>query len=107
MLSGHRSNTTSLVMLLTTLSSGTQCLDKVMINLADCTVPRCDTAFTFLEQINVDLGVDLSIGLLQTLRNSPKSVCPRLVSLISAYSFSNLDFGGTPWNLKTMGFAST
>ena len=96
MLSSKKSKTTSLVMLFTTLSSGTKCQDEVMINSADCTIPGCDATFTNLERIRADLKVGLSIGLLQTLRNSPKSMCLRFVSLISAYSSCNQDFRFTP-----------
>ena len=99
MLSGHRSRTTSLETLFTTLSLGTKCWGKVMINSADCTVPRCDAAFTNPEWISADIKVGLSIGLLDTLKNSPKSVCPRSVSLILVYSSCNRDFGVMPWNL--------
>ena len=99
MLSGRRSRTTSPDTLFTTLSSGTKCCDRVMINSADCTVPGCDAAFTNPERISADVKVDLSIRLLHTLRNSPRSVCLRSVSLILAYSSCNQDFGVTPWNL--------
>ena len=67
-----------------------------MTNSMDCIVPGCDVAFTNLEWINADLRVDPFIRLLPTLRNSPKFVCPRSVSLIAAYSLSNLDLGGMP-----------
>ena len=77
-----------------------------MINSVDYIVPGCDATFTNLKRISADIKVDLSIGLLQTLRNSPKFVCPRSISLISTYSSSNLDFGGMPWNLNTTGFAA-
>ena len=81
---GHRSNTTSLVTLLTTLSLGTKCCIRAMIISDDCIDTRCDVAFTNIKWINEDTSIDVLVGLLKILRNSPKSVCPRSVSLFSA-----------------------
>lgn len=48
---------------------------------------------------------DLSMGLLQIFKSSPKFVCPRFVSLILELSSWNLDFVGMSWNFKTTSFS--
>lgn len=63
-----------------------KCCVRVMINFADCTDMGCEAVFTNPELINEDTRDDLLIGLLQILRNSPRSVCPKSVSRISTWS---------------------
>ena len=55
-----------------------------MINSEDYIDVGCEVVFTNPDQINVDMKVDLSMGLFHILRNSPKLVCPKLVSFINA-----------------------
>ena len=72
----------------------------------DCTNICREATFTNPDQINVETIADLLVDLLQIVRNSPKLVCPKFVSLISKQSSWNLDFEGTPWNLNTKGFGA-
>lgn len=49
---------------------------------------------------------DLSVGLVQIFKNSPKSVHPKFLSLMFEFSSWNLDFIVMPWNLNTTSFGA-